>query len=505
LRQLEETRVTQDNFTGGASSSPVDWTTPGAWTTGEPPQVGYVVQASGYGIMNEGNFGAGGGPGEEILGGLTLTSGSELTVEGSMLVGGDEASFGGAGSVINVDGGDGGGLTVYSSVTSATGEVNVLTVTPWIGIGPVEGEYLYDGSGNVQTVYVGDNNASFTIDGSGNSPIVTLAAGGFTSGGTLVLEAANNTPTVNLDGGGMQITANNGGSINLAGGGQLMLGNSAVYSGVLSGLGAHDVLDVADSDELNAATHSINVAANTVTLEFTSPGATESYTLHFNPATMLVSNLSFTTGTGSWSPYSNFFVITLVCFCSGTRIRTIRGEVCVEDLAVGDLAVTASGAPRPIVWIGHRTIASPSTEQQPVRVRAGAFGEELPARDLRLSHGHAVCVDALGEVLIPVGELVNETTIVREEVAEVTYWHVELESHDVLLAEGLACESYLDTGNRAFFGRVYGRLPRIDCDRTLADSCRPFMADGPIVAAIRDRLASRADAICRAAPEREVA
>jgi hypothetical protein len=189
--------------------------------------------------------------------------------------------------------------------------------------------------------------------------------------------------------------------------------------------------------------------------------------------------------------------VTSACFATGTRIRTARGEFAVEDLAVGDLAMTPSGAARPIIWIGHRKVDRPTADDWPVRVRAGAFGEGLPMRDLQLSHGHAVCVDAMGEVLVPVGVLVNGSSIVREEVAEVTYWHVELESHDVLLAEGLPAESYLDTGNRAWFGRDYGRLAEIDPVRTLADSCRPFVAGGPIVEAICERLAAQAGAALR--------
>jgi hypothetical protein len=160
------------------------------------------------------------------------------------------------------------------------------------------------------------------------------------------------------------------------------------------------------------------------------------------------------------------------------------------------LAVTTSGAARPIVWIGRRTVRIASRDQRPVRVTAGAFGEHLPDRDLRLSAGHAVCVDAMGEVFIPAGRLVNGATIVREEVAEVTYWHIELESHDVLLAEGLPCESYLEMNNRAWFGRAYGRLETVDPDRDpMAEYARPLVNHGPIVAAVKSRLAARAEAL----------
>jgi hypothetical protein len=71
-----------------------------------------------------------------------------------------------------------------------------------------------------------------------------------------------------------------------------------------------------------------------------------------------------------------------------------------------------------------------------------------PRRDLFLSPDHAVFVDG---ALIPVRYLANGATIVQERRDQVSYWHVELDRHAVILAEGLACESYLDTGNRASF------------------------------------------------------
>jgi len=190
--------------------------------------------------------------------------------------------------------------------------------------------------------------------------------------------------------------------------------------------------------------------------------------------------------------------VTTVCFCTGTLIATTRGEVAVEDLAVGDLAVTATGVARPITWIGHKRRVRPMREEQPVRVMAGAFGESLPRRDLFLSPGHAVCVDVMDAVFVPVGELINGATIAQVEGSEVTYWHVELESHDVLLAEGFPCESYMDAGNRAFFGREYGRLQAADPERTsesLTRYVRPFVNRGPLVEAIRERLAARAEAL----------
>ncbi|MEE7456587.1 hypothetical protein MPAR168_01780 [Methylorubrum populi] len=186
------------------------------------------------------------------------------------------------------------------------------------------------------------------------------------------------------------------------------------------------------------------------------------------------------------------------CFVTGTLIRTSRGEVAVEDLQVGDRAVTASGALRPITWIGHREIsaggASLPFSQQPVRVRAGAFGHGLPARDLFLSPGHPVLVgadaDNEGGALVPVMCLINGTTITREPVASVTYWHIELDAHDILLAEGLPAESYIDGGERAFFSEASDHaLHNPDFVVPGWDGrCRPVAVDGPLVQAERLRL-----------------
>ncbi len=192
---------------------------------------------------------------------------------------------------------------------------------------------------------------------------------------------------------------------------------------------------------------------------------------------------------------------TPVCFCAGTRILTARGEVAVEDLRVGDMAVTASGQHRPIRWIGHRSLdlrRHPRPETvRPVRIAAHALGPDKPARDLCVSPGHALCLDLLGEVLIPALALVNGATITQVEAESVTYWHVELDSHDLLVAEGQPAESYLDMGNRTFFAEsaIVGLAAAPDAeaaDRTHADFCRSFHGDDAVAAFARQRLRARA-------------
>ncbi len=189
----------------------------------------------------------------------------------------------------------------------------------------------------------------------------------------------------------------------------------------------------------------------------------------------------------------------LACFCSGTLIRTIRGDVAVEELSVGDIVVTASGAHRPIRWIGHRKVdctryADPKAAY-PVRIAANAFGAGKPERDLFVSQHHALCLNVIDEVLIPVSELINGATVSRFETDEVTYWHVELDSHDILLSNGMPTESYIDVGNRSFF--MESETVALDAypDRIpqdLSDYCRPFVNQGAVVGALRERLRHRA-------------
>jgi hypothetical protein len=140
------------------------------------------------------------------------------------------------------------------------------------------------------------------------------------------------------------------------------------------------------------------------------------------------------------------------CFASGTRIVTPSGDVAVRDLRVGGEVALAHGGTAPVVWLGHRHVdcrrQTRPEESWPVRVRAGAFGEATPRCDVLLLPDHAVFT---GGALIPVRRLVNRRRIVRECRDPVTYWHVELPEHAVILAEGLPVESYLDTGDRANF------------------------------------------------------
>jgi hypothetical protein len=182
------------------------------------------------------------------------------------------------------------------------------------------------------------------------------------------------------------------------------------------------------------------------------------------------------------------------------RHRNPDGEVAVEDLAIGDLVLTADGTPMPIRWIGQRHMAvSPGVANRilPVRIERGAFGHEMPHRDLLISPDHAVLVDGM---LICAHQLLNGTAIRRETgLRLIHYFHIELEQHAILLAEGLPAESYLDTANRGFFDNADAPrilhpnlIDRADTARRQAGSCAPFVVDAQAVAPVWQRLAKRA-------------
>jgi len=190
------------------------------------------------------------------------------------------------------------------------------------------------------------------------------------------------------------------------------------------------------------------------------------------------------------------------CFAAGTRILTPDGEKPVETLKAGDKVLTV----RPglegvaeIIWVGQRTIdlarhAMPQ-KARPVRILAGAFGPGLPERDLRLSPDHALYIDGH---LIEAKTLVNGVTVIAEHGTRyVTYHHIELSQHDVVLAEGLAAETYLDSGNRANFetGTAPIALHPDFVAQTREKACATLLVDGPAVIAVRQKLLDRALAL----------
>jgi len=189
--------------------------------------------------------------------------------------------------------------------------------------------------------------------------------------------------------------------------------------------------------------------------------------------------------------------VVVACFRTGTRIATRDGAIPVEQLRVGQRVITPEGG-RPITWIGHRRLdprRHPRPSQiLPVRIAAGAFGPGVPERDLFLSPDHAIYWEG---VLIPIRYLLNGSTVAQTgQLQPVTYWHVELDRHSVLLAEGLAAESYLPTDDHSGFdngGAVVTLHPGAASRVWDAEGYAPLAVTGPVVERLRAWLAKRAE------------
>ena len=207
-------------------------------------------------------------------------------------------------------------------------------------------------------------------------------------------------------------------------------------------------------------------------------------------------------------------ITDVVCYARSTMIRTPDGELPVEKLRPGKQVITfADGdeVPQTVKWVGHRRIslaAHPRPETvAPVRIQRDAFADGMPHRDLVVSPDHAIFVK---DKLICARQLVNGATIRQElDWTAVDYYHVELDAHAILLAEGLPAESYIDTGNSGFFANSAAPLvlhpdltDETDYPTREAGSCAPFVWDETSVQPVWQRLAERAAAIGRPVPQR---
>ncbi|WP_459678286.1 Hint domain-containing protein, partial [Acidisoma sp. 7E03] len=421
--------------------------------------------------------------------GLTLTSDTTLQTTSSFVT----AAITGAGTVIN----DG---TVSAEASSGS---LVIGTTDFTNAG-----LLVVGGGAslaIQTFDAFDNTGTLRV----------------TSGSTATVNSTDtfaNTGTIALDGGSLTVNAvlqGAAGVTEISNGGTLELGAAATADQTVSFLNGSGSLVLDDAADFAASVSGFQAGDSIVLAGFA--GASESYAdgvLTFTEtstalgqaivttATIKVEG-SYTAGDFSTTTDANGDIIlstdVLPCFVAGTRILTLRGEVAVEDLQIGDAVVTVTDGERrtsPIRWIGRRAVdisRHPAPEKvRPVRVRRGAFGARMPARDLLLSPDHAIFAES---VLVPVKYLVDGVAIRVEDAAKtVEYFHVELAQHEVLLSEGLPTESYLDSGGRAMFEN--GGLPVVlhaDFSHVAWDvlGCAPLKVTGPEVQRIRERLAAQ--------------
>jgi predicted Rdx family selenoprotein len=232
--------------------------------------------------------------------------------------------------------------------------------------------------------------------------------------------------------------------------GTLNLGDPASDRGTIGGFAIGDMIDltgIGDGDQANL------LAGNV--LEITRSGGGGPIDIQLSPTDDFTGKYFHVTSAGMSG--STITEQTAPCYCHGTLIRTDRGETPVQDLVIGDRVLTLSGEARPIKWIGRRSYRQPfignSRDIVPILIRAGALADGVPVRDLYVSPLHAMFVD---NVLIPAGLLVNGISVARcPHMDPVRYFHIELDSHDVILAEGAPSETFVDCDSRMKFHNAH--------------------------------------------------
>ncbi len=324
----------------------------------------------------------------------------------------------------------------------------------------------------------------------------TLSVAGAGDGGSLILGSTSiNNAAVTFD----FVNAGSGGNN----------GSIVFNSGYAPGITVTQTINnFAVGDALRFA--NANFTGDTATYD---PGTT-TLTVS-NSSSTLVRMVNVTAPAGESFNLAGGSIIAAVCYASGTRLLTPTGERRVEALRPGDEVVTLVGDEQivqPIKWIGRRRLdlarcARPDAVA-PIRIRRGAFADDIPRRDLRVSPDHAILVDGR---LVCARQLVNFMSIQQERhTASVEYFHVELAAHAILLAEGLPAESYLNTGNSGFFANADlplilhpGLTDRFDHSTREMGSAAPFVHDEETIRPIWQRLADRARARGQTMPRRD--
>jgi len=433
--------------------------------------------------------------------GTVVSSGGALAVGGQISAGAAVSSGGTATNTVVLSGGNAvvtiGGILTSSQISggtlgvTSTGAVYSTTVsTGTLGVGP--GGTAYD-----TTVIVG----GIQVSGGGVLNTATMSAGGIfvTSGGGTInnvtlsggfISALSTDPTrtvllnntIVLSGAhanlGANTTATNtvvssGGSEFISAGGLAV--HTTVYSGAVetvysSGTASNTILSggrlvINDSNAIISG------------LEVHSGGSIDVNYLTFNTddSVSVTSGGLLTVTSGGSTVYTtqlagsytgDYFHTsadsdgTLIltedntpCYCPGTLIATDSGEVLIEDLAIGDCVINHKGEARAIKWIGHRSFSgrfiATKRDILPICFKAGSIGENVPRRDLWVSPHHAMYLNG---VLIEAKDLINGLSIYQtSSVESVKYFHVELDSHDVIIAEGALAESFIDDNDRGMF------------------------------------------------------
>jgi len=187
---------------------------------------------------------------------------------------------------------------------------------------------------------------------------------------------------------------------------------------------------------------------------------------------------------------------TPICFLRGSMIETVSSSIPVELIATHESLISFTESAIEVAWIGYQRRTPEFAAFQdylPVKISAGAVDDNVPIRDLYLSPDHAVLIDGY---LIHAKALVNGKTIVQmtEWEGDIEYYHIETEKHEIIFAEGLPCETFIDNVSRAQFDNYAEYLELYPYTRAMRELPLPRVRHRrQVPCAIWNRLIKRAD------------
>jgi hypothetical protein len=374
--------------------------------------------------------------------------------------------------------------------------------------GGLGSDLLYGGIGD-DTIYFGAGDD--TVYGEAGNDLIDDIGGSGLAGTNLLFGGAGNdtiwaglgNDTLHGDDGADSLSGEDGNDILFGGADADTLYGGAGNDTLYGGAGADRLFGDADrdsfvmsgtTDDFGDIVDGSNAGDDVDTLDLSSWGKalTNIYKDPMNPENGVV---EFLDAFGAVIGTMTFTEIETIipCFTPGTLIATDRGEVPVETLRPGDLVVTRDNGLQPIRWVGRKDlsfaqlVARPAL--RPVRIAAGAMGLAAPARDMFVSPQHRVLFEGpwaemlFGEpeVLVAATHLVGRPGVDQPVVRGVSYIHLMLDRHEVILSDGLWTESFqpaarmvaaMDADRAAEILALFPDLPQVE---TAFPAARPTL------------------------------
>lgn len=458
-----------------------------------------------------------------VTSGSTIENGATLVLSGGkdsgtqLLSGGAEYVYSGSeasGTVINSGAdiyveaeGSASNLRVYGTENISSGGVDNGSIVEVGGVQNVSaGGYAPNGtvsgtenvhgtdsgstiaSGGVINVYSGGVIIGDTVSGTANVASGGVASATIVASGGVLSVASGGTlsgTTTLADGGSATIWNTAGGTIDLQGStnvGLVVSGleNGGTLSTVITGF---DGVASGNSDGIEIA----GVKASDIVKDGVTYSDDDHVTLALTNGNTITLNIVGVKQYGyTLDTASDGDVLFEVCFLAGSMIRTVSGDVAVEEIRIGDQVSVFdwranAEISREVTWVGSKKMVVrsglPDDEAgYPVRVLKDAIADGVPYKDMLITPEHCLFFE---DRFVPVRMLVNGRSIFYDRsLTHYTYYHVETEQHSVIWADGALTESYLDTGNRSTF-RQAGSVVRLV--PVQQENARDWASDGAAV------------------------